>query len=101
MLLQSHAGYLEVFPAVPAAWKDISFKTLRAEGAFLVSARKENDKVTEVRIEAEKGGRVALKLPFAKWKVTGGNNVSETHDRAGFIDFSFGGKGYILLSGTE
>jgi alpha-L-fucosidase 2 len=98
MLLQSYAGFIEVFPAVPDAWKDVSFKTLRAEGAFLVSAKKENGKVTEVTVESEKGGNVALKLPFEKWKVAKGNNVSESHDREGFIDLSFGGKGYILLS---
>src|SRR5512141_200585 len=42
MLLQSYAGFIEVFPAIPAAWKDVSFTTLRAEGAFLVSAKKIN-----------------------------------------------------------
>lgn len=101
MLLQSYAGFIDVFPAVPDAWKDVSFTTLRAEGAFLVSAKKENGKVTEVTVEAEKGGSTSLRLPFEKWKVTKGNNVSETHDRAGFIDLSFGGKGYILLSAVE
>ncbi|MHC4439878.1 MAG: glycosyl hydrolase family 95 catalytic domain-containing protein [Planctomycetota bacterium] len=38
MLLQSYSDTIRLFPAVPADWKDISFKTLRAEGAFLVSA---------------------------------------------------------------
>jgi alpha-L-fucosidase 2 len=34
MLLQSHLGYIDIFPAVPGAWKDISFSTLRAQGGF-------------------------------------------------------------------
>src|ERR1700709_2383683 len=54
MLLQSYAGFIEVFPAVPDSWKNISFSTLRAEGAFLVSAKKANGQVTEVKIFAEK-----------------------------------------------
>ena len=38
MLLQSHRGRIEVFPAIPASWRDVEFRTLRAQGAFLVSA---------------------------------------------------------------
>jgi alpha-L-fucosidase 2 len=73
LLLQSHIGYIEVFPAIPTLWKDISFKTLRAEGAFLVSAKKENGVITEVKITAEQGGRMDLKLPFKTWITEGVN----------------------------
>ena len=71
MLLQSHKGFIEVFPALPADWKNVSFKTLRAEGAFLVSAKKENAVVTEVKIKAEAGGVLRLKLPFRIWIAEG------------------------------
>jgi len=71
MLLQSHKGFIEVFPALPADWKNVSFKTLRAEGAFLVSAKKENAVVTEVKIKAEAGGVLRLKLPFSIWIAEG------------------------------
>ncbi len=64
MLLQSHTGVVRVFPAVPASWRDISFDTLRAEGAFLVSAVRKNGRVVEVRIVSEKGGTVRLENPF-------------------------------------
>jgi len=74
MLLQSYAGFIEVFPAAPGSWKDISFKTLRAEGAFLVSAKKKNGQVTEIKIFAEKGGTIKLKLPFKSW------SLSSLHD---------------------
>ncbi len=73
LLLQSHNGYIEVFPAIPALWKDVSFNTLRAEGAFLVSAKKENGVITEVKVTAEQGGIMALKLPF-KTLITAGVN---------------------------
>lgn len=65
MLLQSYAGFIEIAPAVPASWQDLSFKSLRAEGAFLVSAVKVNGRFSEVRIVSEKGGATRLKIPFA------------------------------------
>jgi alpha-L-fucosidase 2 len=64
MLLQSHAGAIRVFPAVPAAWRDASFRTLRARGAFLVSARKSGGTVQEVEVISEKGGTLRLRNPF-------------------------------------
>ena len=64
MLLQSHTGVVRVFPAVPDSWPDVSFDSLRAEGAFLVSATRKAGKVAEVRIRSEKGGRLRLENPF-------------------------------------
>ncbi len=64
MLLQSYSGSLHIFPAVPAAWQDVAFDTLRAEGAFLVSARREGGRTTWVRITAERGGACRLASPF-------------------------------------
>ncbi len=64
MLLQSHAGVVRVFPAVPDEWRDASFDRFRAEGAFLVSARKAKGEVEEVEVLSEKGGRLRLANPF-------------------------------------
>src|SRR5688572_25058525 len=70
LLLQTRNGRIEIFPAVPGNWKDISFKTLRAEGAFLVSANREGGVVSEVSVKAEQGGRLELKLPFKTFFIT-------------------------------
>jgi alpha-L-fucosidase 2 len=67
MLLQSHKDFIEVFPALPTEWKNVSFKTLRTEGAFLVSAKKENGVAMEVKIKCEAGGLLRIKLPFKTW----------------------------------
>jgi alpha-L-fucosidase 2 len=64
MLIQSHTGTVHLFPAVPASWKDVSFENLRAEGAFLVSAKRSHGQVFEVRIVSEKGGKIRLLNPF-------------------------------------
>ena len=71
MLLQSHKDFIEVFPAIPKEWKNVSFKTLRAEGAFLISAKKENGVAMEVKIRSEVGGMLRIKLPFKTWINTG------------------------------
>ena len=60
MLLQSHTGIINVFPAVPKSWKEVEFEDLRAQGAFLVSAKKEKGVITSIRISSEKGGVAKL-----------------------------------------
>lgn len=71
LLLQSRNGYIQVFPAVPASWKEASFNNLRTEGAFLVSAKKENGVATEVNVFAEKAGLLRIRLPFKTYVVKG------------------------------
>jgi len=65
MLLQSHTGIVYLFPAIPMSWKDVSFRTLRTEGAFLISATKEFGSCTRVEITAQKGGTIHLADPFS------------------------------------
>lgn len=62
MLIQSwsdpakeEAGPIRIFPAVPAAWKDVEFRDLRAEGAFLVSAKRTGGQTQWVRIKSLAG----------------------------------------------
>ncbi|KAA9036282.1 hypothetical protein FW778_18765 [Ginsengibacter hankyongi] len=64
MLLQSYSGVIEIFPAIPASWKEVSFNNLRAEGAFLISAVKTSGTIDEVKVRAEQEGTLHLKLPF-------------------------------------
>jgi len=66
MLLQSHNGLIRVFPAVPKDWKDVSFETLRAEGAFLVTAAMRNGRVSRIDIKSQRGGTINLKNPWKK-----------------------------------
>jgi len=68
MLLQSHDDVIEVFPAIPAAWREASFNHFRAEGAFVISAKKENGNVKSITIVSEKGGELDLKNPFEKFR---------------------------------
>ena len=63
MLLQSHTGTVRVFPAIPASWKDVSFKDLRTMGAFLVSAEMKGGTLTGASVRSEKGGHLSILLP--------------------------------------
>jgi hypothetical protein len=62
MLLQSWSdpardepGPIRIFPALPSAWKDVEFRDLRAEGAFLVSAKRSKGKTEWIRIRSLAG----------------------------------------------
>ena len=97
MLLQSYAGFIEIMPAVPSTWKDISFRQLRAEGAFLVDAKKLNGQMDEIKIVAEKEGKTKLKLPFVKWAIASSKDVAIQNEEDGFITLNCKQGGYIVL----
>ena len=62
LLLQSWGNKVRVFPAVPSGWKQASFRDLRAEGGFLVSAAREEGKTAWVSIESLAGEPLVLKV---------------------------------------
>ena len=81
MLLQSHSGVIRVFPAIPESWQEVSFDTLRAEGAVLVSAKRKAGRTTWVELISERGGRIRLEDPFGtqgviELELTPGQRVS-------------------------
>ena len=55
MLLQSWGGKIRVFPAAPEKWCDVAFQHFRAQGAFLVSAKKVQGQTQFVKIESLEG----------------------------------------------
>jgi alpha-L-fucosidase 2 len=69
MLLQSHDGVIRIFPAIPGSWKAVSYRNLRAVGAFLVSASRLEGKTVSVTIKSEKGGRLVVENPFMGKKI--------------------------------
>lgn len=70
LYLQSWGRKICLFPAVPAAWKDLSFINFRAEGAFLVSAVREKGCTVSVQIESEAGGICAIQTGLDIDKIT-------------------------------
>ena len=68
MLLQSHEGVLRFFPCWPKE-QDARFGTLRAVGAFIVSAEFKGGVVSGVKIVSEKGKPCTVQNPWLGKKV--------------------------------
>ncbi len=103
MLLQSHDGVIRIFPAVPSDWKNISFENLRSEGAFLISAEKENGVIDSFTILAPKGGTATIQLPFPTFFVGSSEKMErlESNDQKKILlKFEKGGKA-VIRNGYE
>lgn len=93
MMLQSYAGFIEIMPALPIEWNDAAFDNLRAEGAVLVSAKKQNGNIVKVSLTAEKEGEIALKINSGDYNLTLSKGVKKVSDDGQFVrlDFRAGG----------
>jgi len=60
LLLQSHAGYIDVLPQIPVKWASGSFDGLCARGNYTVGATWKDGNVSEVRIKANMDGECIL-----------------------------------------
>ncbi|MBM3177671.1 MAG: hypothetical protein FJZ78_06650 [Bacteroidetes bacterium] len=62
MLVQSHQGFIEIFPAVPGLWGDLRFDRLLTEGGFEVSAKREKGITVQIKVTSKAGGTMKIKL---------------------------------------
>ncbi len=81
MLLQSwsptpgkiNTRIIRIFPATPKKWADVSFRNLRAEGGYIVSAIRKNGETIRVSISGTRTGVVRIKDNFngqkPKWNL--------------------------------
>jgi len=68
MLVQSHAGYIEMLPALPNEWKSGHVEGLKVRGGGEVSAVWKNGVLESVTIQATVPNTFTLMVP-AKWDV--------------------------------
>lgn len=62
MLLQSHAGFMHLLPALPAAWPEGEVKGLCSRGGFVVTdLRWKMGKVVSVKVRSTVGGNLRLR----------------------------------------
>ena len=99
MLLQSWDGAIRLFPYWPRE-RDVAFKSFRAQGAFLVSAKVSHGKLEPVRVESEKGARCLI---HGNWHVLGpdGQPVATSRDEFGRLAFHTVAGGVYVLTEEE
>jgi len=80
MAMQSFEGIIRIFPTWDKSL-DCKFRTLRADGAFLVSAEIKDGKILYAEIFSEAGEKLTVENPYAKAKVSvdGETFTSEEH----------------------
>ncbi|GLP65179.1 hypothetical protein TUSST3_17990 [Streptomyces sp. TUS-ST3] len=65
MVCQSWGGVIRVFPALPAAWKDLAVHDFRTQGAFLLSAVRQGGTTRWVRLASEAGAPCVVRHGIA------------------------------------
>jgi alpha-L-fucosidase 2 len=61
MLLQSHNGYIELLPAIPASWQKGHIKGLLARGGFELEMKWNKGKLTSAILKSNIGGNCKVK----------------------------------------
>ncbi len=98
MLIQSHNGKIKIFPAIPAAWRNVSFENLRTEGAFLVSSKMENGIIDSFTIYATEDGIAVIQLPFPTFFIGSSykmQRLESSNRKVLILKFEKGGKAEI------
>lgn len=76
MVCQSWGGTIRVFPALPAAWRDLTVHDFRTQGAFLLSAVREGGRTRWVRLTSEAGAPCVV-----RHGIEGAIEVRDRHGR--------------------
>ena len=101
MLVQSHRGFIQVLPALPAAWADGRFAGLRARGGFELDAAWSGGRVVELRVRSQAGGRLRMLDPFGGRAVRiAGADAAAAAPRDGMIEVATDAGQEIVYSMT-
>lgn len=101
MLIQSHEGFIELFPSIPARWSTASFHQLRTQGAFLVDAEMKDGNISSVKLASEKGVTVKLKLPFSLSESTQSGSLRARQLAGDFVEISGPAGGSLTITRGE
>ena len=74
LLLQSHAGYVELLPALPTAWKEGKVTGVCVRGGFVIDLEWKDGKLLSTTVFSRKGGKCMLHY---------GNKITELNTEAG------------------
>lgn len=91
MICQSWGGVIRVFPALPAAWADLTVHKFRTQGAFLLSAVRTGGVTRWVRLVSEAGAPCVV-----RHGITGPVEVRDGRGRP--LRWSAAGEGTIRIT---
>ena len=104
MLIQSWGDCIRIFPAVPVEWKELAFNDLRTEGAFLVSASRNEGTTQWVSIKSLAGEpcRIRPSIQGEISIVKNGKTVQKNVNKDEIIEIELKkGEGAIIIAGNE
>ncbi len=86
MLVQSHMGWIDLLPALPAAWPDGRVTGIRARGDFALDVRWRDGKPVKATLRSGKGLPCRLRAPVPI-RVTAGGRPVNTETADGIVTF--------------
>lgn len=99
MLLQSHAGYIELLPALPGAWPEGSFTGWRVTGGGEVSATWQQRKIQQVTLKAmTTANTFTVKVPDYANQTTAQVNGKAHPVKAGKLTLSLAKGQHVIIT---
>jgi alpha-L-fucosidase 2 len=88
MVLQSHAGEIDILPALPKCWPEGRVAGIRARGGFTLDIAWQASKPSKVTIRSTLGEEAVVRCPGAKTTViSGGKNIEAKRVSPDVISF--------------
>jgi alpha-L-fucosidase 2 len=87
MLLQSHAGYIHLLPALPDAWEKGSVTGLRARGGFEIDLLWEDQHLVRAVIKSLCGNRCRARAEGNFVVQSDGDDVVQQRESGNMIEF--------------
>lgn len=81
MLLQSHAGYIDLLPAIPDVWTEGQVRGLKVRGNGEVDFSWKEGKIEKMTLKSFSSNRFILKLPSESFKVSKGIMYTIAEDK--------------------
>jgi alpha-L-fucosidase 2 len=101
MLVQSHEGYIQLLPALPAEWSSGSFKGVRARGGFELDLAWEDGRITSLEVLSKAGAECRILVDGPVVVLADGEPVEFTHED-GVVGFgTVVGRRYRVVGSEE